>query len=158
MPETFAGSAWAGVMEQVRHGAKPVMLWTRHAGKMLAATSMGTLRLELHPVIGVMFEATIEAGPTERMLLEEFGPAGVGTSVAYHTPTFAYEQREGRRIRIVTSCTVEHIALVRKDSGERALFAAARCFAVTADNRGRLPQAWSDARTSSWKLMRTARG
>jgi hypothetical protein len=145
-------------MEQVRHGVKPIMLWTRHAGKMLAATSMGTLRLELHPILGIMFEAAIEADPMERMLLEEIGPAGIGVSIGYHTPTFAYEQRDGRRIRIVTSCTAEHFALVRKNSGERALFAAARCFAVTADKRDRLPQAWSDARTNSWKAMRVARG
>lgn len=156
LPETFAESAWAGVMEQVRHGVKPVMLWTRHAGKMLAATSMGTLRLEHHPLLGIMFEATIEAGPMERMLLAEIGPAGIGVSVAYYAPTLAYEQRDGRKVRVVTSCKVEHIALVRKGSGERALYAAARCFAVTADKRNHLPQAWSDARTSAWKLMRKA--
>lgn len=154
LPEVFAPSAWDAVMEQVRKGSKPIGLWMRHAGKMLAATSMGTLRLERHGVLGVMFEAKVESGPLERMLLSEIGLGGIGCSIAYQNPTFSYEQRDGRKVRVVKSAVVDHVALVRKGSGERALFAAARVFAVKADQRDLLAKAWSDARTQSWKAMR----
>lgn len=159
LPEVFAPSAWDAVMEQQRKVYPPIMLWARHqGGRMLACTSMGTLRLERHDVLGGMFEAKVESGPLERMLLEEIGQGGIGCSIAYQNPTFAYEQRDGRRVRVVQSCVVDHVALVRKGSGERALFAAARVFAVKADQRDQLPKAWSDARTESWKAMRVARG
>jgi len=144
-------------MEQVRQGSKPIGLWMRHSGRMLAATSMGTLKLERHDILGIMFEAKVESGPLERMLLAEIGLGGIGCSIAYQNPTFAYEQRDGQRVRVVRACTVDHIALVRKGSGERALFAAARVFAVPADKRDQLPKAWSDARTESWKAMRGTR-
>jgi len=158
LPEVFAPSAWDAVMEQVRQGSKPIGLWMRHAGKMLAATSMKTLRLERHDVLGVMFEAKIESGPLERMLLAEIGLGGIGCSIAFSNAVFAYEQRDGRKVRVVKSAVVDHVALVRKGSGERALFTAARVFAVKADQRDQLPQAWSVARTESWKAMRGNRG
>lgn len=158
LPEVFAPSAWDDVMEQVRKGSKPIGLWIRHAGSMLACTSMGTLRLERHDVLGCMFEAKIQSGPLERSLLSEIGRGGIGCSIGYCNPTFAYEQRDGQRVRVVKTCTVDHVALVRKGGGERALFAAARVFAVMADKRDQLPKAWSDARTESWKAMRVARG
>ncbi len=155
LPEVFAPSAWDAVMEQQRQGSKPIGLWMRHhGGVMLACTSMGTLRLERHDILGCMFEAKIEAGPLERMLLAEIGQGGVGCSIAFSHAKFAHEQRDGRRVRVIQSVVVDHVALVRKGSGERALFAAARVFAVKADQRDQLPKAWSDARTESWKVMR----
>lgn len=159
LPEIFAPSAWDAVMEQQRKGYPPIMLWMRHeAGGMLACTSRGTLRLERHHILGGMFEAQIESGPLERMLLSEIGRGGIGCSIAYSHGRFAYEQRDGQRVRVVQTCVVDHVALVRNGGGERALFAAARVFAVKADQRDQLPRAWSDARTESWKAMRVARG
>lgn len=157
LPEVFAPSAWDDVMEQFHKGSKPIGLWIRHAGAMLACTSMGTLRLERHDVLGCMFEAKVQSGPLERSLLSEIGRGGIGCSIGYCNPTFAYAERDGQRIRVVKTCTVDHVALVRRNTGERALFTAARVFAVTADKRDQLPKTWSDARTESWKAMRGAR-
>lgn len=155
LPEVFAPSAWDAVIEQQRKGYPPVMLWMRHhSGGMLACSSAGTLRLERHSVIGCMFEAKLEDGPMERMLLAEIGRGGIGCSIAYSHATFAYEQRDGRKVRVVTGCTVDHVALVRKGSGERALYDAARVFAVPADKPEQLARAWTDARTESWLVMR----
>jgi phage head maturation protease len=158
LPEVISPLAWEGMLEQVRQVTKPIGLWLRHTGKMLAATSLGTLRLEVHPILGGMFEAKIESGPLERMLLAEIGLGSIGCSIGFHSADFRYEQREGREVRVVRSCVVEHVALVRKNSGERALYHAARCFAVPADKRDQLLKAWSDARAESWKAMKVTRG
>lgn len=154
LPEVFGPSAWDMVMEQARQGTNPIGLWIRHNGLMLACTSARTLRLENHPVLGLMFEATLSASSLERMLLDEAARGDVACSVCYHHPVLAYDQRGGRKVRVVKSCVVDHIALVRKSGGERALYPAARCVGVTVDKRDQLPQAWSDARVAAWRIMR----
>ena len=158
LPEVFSPLAWAGMLEQIRRGTKPIGLRTRHSGALLACTSSGTLRLEVHPVLGGMFEAKLEAGPLERILLAEIGLGGIGCSVAFRAAELRYEQRDGREVRVVRSCEIEHFSLVRKTSGERALYYAARCFAVPSGKRDQLPKAWSDARTESWKAMKVSCG
>jgi len=158
LPEKFSPAAWDAVLEQVREGSKPIGLWVQHNGMMLACTSARTLRLERHPVLGMMFQATLAATSFDRMLLEEIGRGGVACSVAFRSPALSYEQRGGSKVRVIQRCVVEHVALVRKGRGERALYPAARCFAVTADKRDQLAKAWSDARTESWKAMRGRHG
>jgi hypothetical protein len=158
LSEVFAPSAWGAVMEQVRKGSNPIGLWVRHNGLMLSCTSARTLRLEVHPVLGLMFEATLSASSLERMLIDDCGRSGIGCSVAFHSPVLGYDQRGGRKVRVVKSCVMDHVALVRKGSGERAAYAASRCFGVTADKRDQLPKAWSDARTAAWAAMKRQSG
>lgn len=154
LPEVFAPSAWDAVIDQVRQGTKPIGLWLRHAGAMLACTSAGTLRLENHDIVGGMFQATLADDSLERLLMDEIGTGGVGVSVCYSNPVLAYDERDGRKVRVVRSAVVDHVALVRKGSGERALYSGARAFAVKADQRDQLSKAWSAARTAAWSVMR----
>jgi hypothetical protein len=154
LPERFAPSAWDAVMEQVRDGRKPIGLWTEHYGRMLACTSAGTLRLDVHPVIGLTFEAKIPGGPLERALLRDIGVMGLGVSVCFQAPAFRHDQHDGRTVRVITSAVVEHVALVTKTSGMRALYPAARCFGVPADKPEQLEQARLEARTTAWRIMR----
>ena len=158
LPEVFAPSAWGAVMEQVRKGSNPIGLWVRHNGLMLSCTSARTLRLEVHPILGGMFEATLSASSRERMLIDDIGRNGIGCSIAFHSPVLGYDQRGGRKVRVVKSCVLDHIALVGKGSGERASYAASRCFGVTADKRDQLAKAWSDARTTAWAAMKRQSG
>jgi hypothetical protein len=158
LPERFDPSAWDAVMEQVRDGRKPIGLWAAHDGRMLACTSGRTLRLEVHPVLGLTFEARIPGGPLERALLRDMSVTGLGVSVAFHHAIVRHEQRGGRTIRVVTSAVVEHIALVVKGSGMRAVYPAARCFGSPLDKADQLAKAWSEARTAAWKVLRGQRG
>jgi phage head maturation protease len=157
LPEVFAPSAWESVMEQLRQGRKPIGLWVGHAGQLLATTSARTLRLEVHPLLGLMFEAQIPNGHTERMLLEDMKRTGCGCSVGFHNAAFRHEQRNGKTVRVVERAIVEHIGLVTKGSGTRALYPAARCVAVVGDNRDQLAKAWSEARTAAWSIVRLQR-
>lgn len=154
LPERFAPSAWDAVLRQVREGLKPVGLWSSHVGRMLACTSAGTLRFDVHPVLGLTFEAKIPGGPLERALLRDISVTGLGVSVAFHHATLHHEQRDGRTIRVVTACTVEHVAVVTKASGQRAVYAAARAFGVPADKPEQLEAARLTARTTAWRIMR----
>jgi hypothetical protein len=154
LPERFDPSAWDAVMKQVRDGRKPIGLWTEHHGRMLACTSAGTLRFDVHPLIGAMFEAKIPGGPLERALLRDIGVMGLGVSVCFQAPAFRHEQRDGRTVRVITSAVVEHVALVMKTSGMRALYPAARCFGVPADKPEQLERARLEARTTAWRIMR----
>lgn len=157
LPEVFAPSAWDAVMEQLRQGRKPIGLWTGHVGQLLASTSARTLKLEVHPLLGLMFEAQIANGPTERMLLEGMKRTGCACSIGFHNAAFHHEQRNGTTVRVVERVVVEHIGLVTNGSGTRALYPAARCVAVVGDNRDQLAKAWSDARTAAWSIMRAQR-
>ena len=157
LPEVFALSAWASVIEQLRRETKPVGLWVGHAGQLLATTSVRTLRLEVHPVLGLMFEAQIPNGSTERMLLRGMERTGCACSIGFHNAAFHHEQRNGRTVRVVERVVLEHIGLVTNGSGTRALYPAARCVAVVGDNRDQLARAWSEARTAAWSIVRRQR-
>ena len=146
--EEFTPDAWQSVLDHVAAG-KPVEFQQTHRGIPLASTADGSLRLRLHPIVGLLFEAELVDEAMDRIAIHAATcRMGSGCSVGYVRPRLRYETRLGERIRIIEACCVDHIALC--PTGRRPAFAGARCFGVAKSERGNLENAWRDARCAAY--------
>ena len=150
--EEFTPAAWQSVLDHVAAG-KPVEFQQTHRGIPLASTADGSLRLRLHPIVGLLFEAELVDEAMDRVAIHAATcRMGSGCSVGYVRPRLRYETRLGERIRIIEACCVDHIALC--PTGRRPAFAGARCFGVAKAERANLENAWRDARCAAAEAIR----
>ena len=150
--EEFTKAAWQSVLDHVAAG-KHVEFQQTHRGIPLASTADGSLRLRLHPIVGLLFEAELVDEAMDRVAIHAATcRMGSGCSVGYVRPRLRYETRLGERIRIIEACCVDHIALC--PTGRRPAFAGARCFGVAKAERANLENAWRDARCAAAEAIR----
>ncbi len=146
--EEFTPAAWQSVLDHVA-GGKAVEFQQSHRGIALASTADGSLRLRLHPIVGLLFEAELVDEPMDRVAIHAAtSRTGSGCSVGYTRPRLRYETRLGERIRVIEACRVQHVALC--PTGRRPAFAGARCFGVAKAERANLETAWRDARCAAY--------
>ena len=126
--EEFTKDAWQSVIDHVAAG-KHVEFQQTHRGIPLASTADGSLRLRLHPIVGLLFEAELVDEAMDRVAIHAATcRMGSGCSVGYTRPRLRYETRLGERIRIIEACRVQHVALCpagRRPVGRRVSATAA---------------------------------
>ena len=150
--EEFTADAWQSVLDHVAAG-KAVEFQQTHRGIPLASTADGSLRLRLHPIVGLLFEAELVDEPMDRVAIHAATcRMGSGCSVGYTRPRLRYEVRLGERIRVIEACRVQHVALC--PAGRRPAFAGARCFGVAKAERANLENAWRDARCAAAEAIK----
>lgn len=130
LPEVFSDAAWRRIMEQTRTKGRPINLLFRHGGARLASAP-GELTLRHHPRYGVAFEARLADTHFNRVILGLASGQGLGVSIGYTDARVRYERRGVlARVRVIESCSIDHVAVLSGLDGYRAAYPAARCYGV----------------------------
>lgn len=121
--EQFTGDALAGLVQLRRE----VPLRWGHTGPVLCSTRGLDMLLNVRPLMGLTFTARLPDTEQNRRVLRDIGEQDViGVSIAFTGAKGWTVDRAGvGTVRIVNSATIDHIALVPRDSGLRAAYPAA---------------------------------
>ncbi len=149
--ETFHAGGWHETLAAITQ-EKPVRLEHRHHGGQLATTADGTLRLSLHPVLGLIVSADVADEPLARMLLRNAGQRGLGLSVAFMKPKIEYEKVGREVVRVIRSCRLDHIALIAP--GQRPAYGGAVAYVARPGDLRGIDDASRDARVAAWRHAR----
>jgi hypothetical protein len=152
--EYFTRSAWKTILADVREG-RPVDLRFGHNGSPLATTTDGTLRFEIHPGVGLMFEARMTDDPFHGVFFHSLNANGAGVSVAFRRARSKLVSFRGQIVRVIHHAELDHLAVVEPTSGMKPAYPGAYVVPVKATGeREALRTAWSRCQTRAWEISK----
>jgi phage head maturation protease len=153
-PEYFTRSAWKTILADVREGRR-VDLRFGHNGSPMATTTDGTLRFEVHPGVGLMFEARMADDPLHGVFFHSLNANGAGISVGFRRARSKLVSFRGQIVRVIHHAELEHLAVIEPGSGMKPAYASAGVLPVKA-NAGReaLRTAWSRCQSRAWEISK----
>lgn len=154
--EQFTPACWARVLEQFRKAGSPITLRWGHEGGTLATTEDLSLMLDIHNVVGLMFDGKLRDDALSKTVLEAAGKGGLACSIAYRRAKTWTVERGGVTIRVVDSAEIDHIAIL--SPSQTPAYPAARCFARR-DGQSACPEELlRDARVHAWQTIKAQHG
>lgn len=147
-------AAWPEALAAITK-EKPVRLESRHFGGQLATTADGSLRLSLHPVLGLVVEADMPDEPLARVLITNAGRRGVGLSVGFSTSKIEHSLTAGQTIRVIRKLRLDHVALIA--AGQRPAYPGAVGYFAPLGDRRAIDAANRDARVEAWRHVKESR-
>ena len=131
LPEQFTPRAWDAMLAQVRSAKHDVPLTLGHNGPVLARSRSLDLVFTLDPLHGLAFEARLRDTPDCRKVLDQIGVTGWGVSIGFSKGSQWIVERDGiGRVRVIDDAVLDEVSIIAPDTGRRAAYHAARCFAM----------------------------
>lgn len=154
--EQFTPNCWANVLEQFRKKASAVTLRWGHHGETLATSEDLSLMLDVHPVVGLTFDARLTDDRAGRLAIEAAPLAGLAVSIAYRKASTWTVERDGETIRVVDDCVVDHVAVL--PPSQTPAYSGARCFARKSVESACPEELRRDARIHAWVTLKRQHG
>ena len=154
VPEVFTRKAWESMLADVAEG-QPVELRFGHLGNPVASTERGTLRFEIHPAVGAMFEARFNADdPIHNVFFHDVPRDGADVSVGFRRARSKLVTFRGQTIRVVHQAELVHVAIILPGSGVHGVYRAASVLPVRGGDRDGLRDAWNRVRVRAWETSK----
>lgn len=154
--EQFTPNCWARVLEQFRKDGPPVTLRWGHEGVALATTDDLTMMLNVHPVVGLVFDARLRDDAAGRLAVDAAPKQGLAVSIAYMRAKTWMAERDGVTIRVVDDCVVDHVAVL--PPSQTPAYPGARCFARRGAESACPAELERDARLHAWATLKRQQG
>lgn len=154
LPEVFTRKAWESMLADVAEGQR-VELRFGHHGNPVASTDRGTLRFEIHPAVGAMFEARFNADdPIHSVFFHDVPKTGADVSIGFRRARSKLVTFRGQTIRVVHQAELVHVAVILPGSGLHGVYRSASVLPVRGGDRDGLRDAWSRVRTRAWETSK----
>jgi hypothetical protein len=160
LPEQFTPRALESILAQVRTiKGDGVALTYGHGGPVLARAGDLDLTFRIDRIVGLEFEARLRDTAACRKVLNLMGMTGMGVSIGYTKARQWIVERDGvGRVRVIDGCTLDHVAVVEKDTNRRAAYVAARCYGTRGSGYGCPPELHRDARAWAFRHIASQAG
>jgi len=154
LPEVFTRKAWESMLADVAEGRRGELRFG-HYGNPVASTDRGTLRFEIHPAVGAMFEARFNANdPIHNVFFHDVPRSGADVSIGFCRSRSKLVTFRGQTMRVVHQAELRHVAIILPGSGLHGVYRAASVLPVRGGDGGRLREAWSDVRVRAWETSK----